>query len=537
MVSRAFKITYKYGWGDKQYDVELPLKLLVIGDFTRRSDDVMLRDRKVIRIDKVNFNEKMADHKICLKIRVNKYLPSKEKGLLDVKLNFTCIDDFKPYSIVKQVPEIKEFIKAFDDRKPTAEELDVFCKQLDAIFHHPDFQQLEASWRGLKFLVDRKDFSENIKIELLNISKEDLFEDFEHSHKITQSGFFQKVYTDEYFVFGGEPYGAIIANYEFGFSPKDIRLLQYIAYSGAMSHCPFIASAGPKFFGIDDFSELHKVKDIESHFDGAKYIKWQSFRESDDARNIALAMPRFLLRLPYDSENNPFKAFNYNENVSGSHEDYLWGNAAFAFATNLTKSFAKYRWCVNIIGPQGGGEVEDLPLHQFDSIGGLQTKIPTEVYIPDRREYELSEEGFMALAMLKNSDDACFFSANSIQKPKIFPDTPEGRQAFLSYKLVAQLPHLFFITRFAHYIKVLYKTKEGMWSSNKDLLQEELNNWIGQYKPGCQRRPIRTAQIVVEDCDYEYEGYSPQYRFLLKVCPDRTYMGKYFNLSLVGILR
>ena len=527
---------YFFQLSEQQYGVKLPLKLLIIGDFTQRPDDLKLRNRKVIRIDEVNFNEKMAFHKIYLKIQVNKYLPSKKKGLLDVKLNFTSIDDFRPYSIVKQVPELKEFIKSFDDRKPTAEELIVFCKQLDAILHHPDFQQLEASWRGLKFLVDRTEFREDIKIELLNISKEDLFKDFEDNHKIAQSGLFQKVYTDEYFGFGGEPYGAIIANYEFGFSPKDIRLLQHIAYVGAVSHCPFIASAGPKFFGIDNFIELHKVKDLESHFNGAKYIKWQSFRESDDARNIALAMPRFLLRLPYNSEYNPVKAFNYNENVSESHEHYLWGNAAFAFASNLTKSFAKYRLCSAIIGPKGGGNVEDLYVHKFDSMEGPQTKGPTEVHISDRREYELSKEGFMALAMPWNRDDVCFFTANSVQQLKNFPDTQEGRQAFLSYELGSKLPYLFFIARFAHYIKVLYKINMGMWRFNKDVLQDGLNNWIGQYVSGCQRKPFRTAELIVEDCDYEYEGHRPQYRFLLKVRPEIKYMGAHFNLELRGIL-
>ena len=383
-------------------------------------------------------------------------------------------------------------------------------------------------------MVDRTDFRENIKIVLLNISKKDLIEDFENSNKITQSGLFQIVYTNVYAVSGGEPYSAIIANYEFvGFSQQDIRLLQYIASVAAMSHCPLIGSAGPKFFGIDDFNELPKVKDFKSHF-GPKYIKWQSFRESDDARYVALAMPRLLLRLPHDSENNLIKGFNYNENVSGSHEHYLWGNAAFAFASNLTKSFSKYRWCVNIIGPKGGGNVEDLYLHQFDSMGGTQTMGPTEVHISYRREYELSEQGFMPLTMRMNSDDACFFSANSIQKPKHFSDTEEGNRAQTTYTLGTRLNYLFFITRFAQYIKVLYKINMGMWRSNKDLLQDGLNNWILQYVADAENlyKPLRRAQIVVEDLDPE--GY--QYRFSLKIIPPFKYQGAYFELGLVGML-
>ena len=535
------RLTYKWPWEGEQEEIELPLKLLVIGDFTQRPEDSRLEERKTIKIDKDNFNEVMAIHKLSLTIQVENYLSVAEMSDLDVNLKFSSLSDFEPDSILNQVPELKEFIKPFYGHKTKEEALNVFCKQLDAILHHPDFQQLEAAWRGLKFLVNQTDFREDIKIELLNCSKEDLFEDFEDNLKITKSGIFQTVYYP-YAVLGGEPYGAIIANYQFvRFSRQDIRLLQYIASVAAMSHCPFIASAGPKFFGIDDFNDLPKVKDLTGLFNGINYKrweyfsnKWQSFRESDDVRYVALAMPRFLLRPPYESNNNPVKEFNYNESVSGSHEHYLWGNAAFAFATNLTKSFAKYRWCGDIIGPKAGGNIEGLSVHQFDSMEGTQTKGPTEVYISDRREYELSEEGFMALTMRKNSDVACFFSANSVQKPINFPDTLEGREAFLSYKLVAQLPYLFFITRFAHYIKVLYKMNMGMWRDNKDLAQNELNHWIRQYVTDADIRykPLRNAQIILDEG--EYEGHSC--RFLLKVIPNFKYYGAVFNLSLVGIL-
>jgi type VI secretion system protein ImpC len=187
-----------------------------------------------------------------------------------------------------------------------------------------------------------------------------------------------------------------------------------------MAHAPFFAAAGSEFFGLDNFKGIPNLKDLKSIFEGPQYIKWQSFRESEDSRYVALTLPRFLLRLPYGAETKPVKAFNYEESVSASHEHYLWGNTAFTFATRLTDSFAKYRWCTNIIGPLGGGAVEDLPVHQFESMGAVQTKIPTEVLISDRREFELAEEGFISLTMRKGSDNACFFSANSVQKPKYF---------------------------------------------------------------------------------------------------------------------
>jgi type VI secretion system protein ImpC len=411
--------------------------------------------------------------------------------------------------------------------------------QVDAILHHPDFQKLESAWSSLKFLVDKTDFRENIRLELLNASKEDLLEDFEDAPEITKSGLYKTFYTAEYGQFGGKPYGNIIANYEFGPGPQDIKLLQHVASVSAMSHAPLIAAAGPEFFGLDDFNGLPNMKDLRSIFEGPQYIKWQSFRESEDARYVALTLPRFLLRLPYGPDTKPVKAFNYEEDVSASHEHYLWGNSAFAFASRITDSFAKYRWCTNIIGPLGGGAVEDLPVHQFESMGAIQTKIPTEVLISDRREFELAEEGFISLAMRKGSDNACFFSANSAQKPKNFGISPEGKEAELNYKLGTQLPYMFVANRLAHYLKVIQRENIGSWKERTDL-DRELNAWIRQYvadqdNPSAEtrsRRPLRQAQITVEDV----EGEPGWYRVGLKVRPHFKYMGAYFTLSLVGKL-
>jgi type VI secretion system protein ImpC len=411
--------------------------------------------------------------------------------------------------------------------------------QVDAILHHAEFQKLESAWNSLKFLVDKTDFRENIRLELLNASKEDLLEDFEDAPEITKSGLYKTFYTAEYGQFGGKPYGNIIANYEFGPGPQDIKLLQHVASVSAMAHAPFIAAAGPEFFGLDDFNGLPNMKDLRSIFEGPQYIKWQSFRESEDARYVALTLPRFLLRLPYGPDTKPVKAFNYVEDVSASHEHYLWGNAAFAFASRITDSFAKYRWCTNIIGPLGGGAVEDLPVHQFESMGAIQTKIPTEVLISDRREFELAEEGFISLAMRKGSDNACFFSANSAQKPKNFGISPEGKEAELNYKLGTQLPYMFVANRLAHYLKVIQRENIGSWKERTDL-DRELNAWIRQYiadqdNPSPEtrsRRPLRQAQITVEDV----EGEPGWYRVGLKVRPHFKYMGAYFTLSLVGKL-
>jgi len=412
-------------------------------------------------------------------------------------------------------------------------------RQVDAILHHPDFQQLESAWRGLKLLVARTDFRENIRIELINASRDDLLDDFEDSPELVQSGLYKHVYTAEYGQFGGQPVGAMIANYQFGPGTRDIRLLQQVAGVAAMAHAPFIAAAGPAFFGLESFHGLPDLKDMQDHFEGPLFSKWQGFRESEDARYVGLTLPRFLLRTPYDPEDNPVRSFAYRETVSDSHEDYLWGNAAFAFASRLTDSFARYRWCPNIIGPQSGGAVDDLPLHHFSSMGEIETKIPTEVLVSDRREYELAEAGFIALTMRKGSDNAAFFSANSAQKPRYFGNSAEGKAAELNFRLGTQLPYLFIINRLAHYLKVLQREQIGAWKERTDL-ELELNRWIRQYvadqdNPSAEvrgRRPLRAASIGVEDV----AGQPGWYRVSLSVRPHFKYMGADFTLSLVGKL-
>ncbi|MEE2827595.1 MAG: type VI secretion system contractile sheath large subunit, partial [Myxococcota bacterium] len=394
--------------------------------------------------------------------------------------------------------------------------------QVDQIIHSDPFQKLESAWRGLKLMVDRTDFRENNKVQILNISKEQLLEDFEDAPEVVQSGLYKHVYTAEYGTFGGEPVGAIVANYDFGPGSQDIKLLQSVSAVSAMAHAPFIAAAGSEFFGLESFEGMPNLKDLDGVFEGPRYTKWQAFRDSPNSRYVGLTCPRFLLRLPYDPEENPVKAFDYQETVTDDHENYLWGNTAFAFATRLTESFANYRWCPNIIGPTSGGTVPDLPVHLYDSMGELTAKIPTECLVSDRKEFELAEQGFIPLAMRKGSDNAAFFSANSCQRPKRFPNTPEGKAAETNYKLGTQLPYMFVIARLSHYVKVLQREQLGSFKERGDL-ERELNEWIKQYVSDQDvvsasvraRRPLRKAQILVEDV----EGDPGWYRVKLNVRP------------------
>ncbi len=411
--------------------------------------------------------------------------------------------------------------------------------QLNEVLHAPGFQKLESAWRSLKFTIDRIDFRENIRVELLSVTKDELLADFEDAPEVTKSGFYRLVYSNEYGVFGGKPYGLLSTNFDFAPVPQDMQLLSKCASVAAMSHAPFIANASPQFFGSSSFESLPALKDLKSLFEGPQYARWHSFRDSEDARYVGLCLPRFLLRLPYGERTVPVKSFNFTEDVIGHHERYLWGYASNAFATRVADSFAKYRWCPNVIGPQAGGAVEELPLHQYEAMGEIQTKIPTEVLLTERREFELSEEGFIGLTFRKGADNACFFSANSVQRPKVFGNTPEGKAAETNFRLGSQLPYMFVMTRLAHYVKVLQREQIGTWKERSDL-QRELNNWVRQYVADMEspaptvrsRRPLRQAQVTVEDV----EGQPGWYRCSLMVRPHFKYMGASFTLSLVGKL-
>lgn len=407
-------------------------------------------------------------------------------------------------------------------------------QQLDEVMHHAEFQQLESTWRGLKFLIDRTDFRQNVKIELLDIAKDDLRQDFEDSPEIIQTGLYHHTYTTEYDTPGGEPIAAIISNYEFDRSPQDISLLRSISHISASAHMPFIGSVGPQFFGKETMEDVAAIKDIGSYFDRAEYLKWKAFRDSDDARYIGLTMPRVLGRLPYGPETVPVRSFNYIEQVKGpDHDKYLWTNASFAFAANMVKSFIDNGWCVQIRGPQAGGAVKELPIHLFDLGTGSQVKIPSEVMIPETREFEFANLGFIPLSYYKNRDYSCFFSANSAQKPALY-DTAD---ATANSRINARLPYIFLLSRIAHYLKLIQRENIGT-TKDRRLLELELNNWVRglvteMTDPGDDLQashPLRDAKVVVEDID-DNPGF---FRVKLYAVPHFQVEGMDVDLSLVS---
>ncbi len=376
--------------------------------------------------------------------------------------------------------------------------------QLNEILHHPAFQKLEASWRGIKYMMDQSETSSMLKIRVLNVSKKELLRDLQRAPEFDQSVMFKKVYEDEFGIFGGEPFGALIGDYEFSKHPEDIELLEKVSQVAAGAHAPFLTAAAPELLNLDSFSQLGDPRDIGKIFDSTEFAKWKSFRASEDSRYVGLTMPRVLMRLPYGKDTKPVDDFSYEEGVDGTdHSKYLWGNAAYALGARLTTAFAQYGWCASIRGVEGGGLVEGLPTHTFRTDeGDVALKCPTEVAITDRREKELADQGLIPLVHCKGTDYAAFFSVQSANKPKKFDKAAANANARLS----AQLPYILAVSRFAHYMKSIMRDKIGGFMS-RGQCQTFLTQWIMQYVTDDDQAsaatkakfPLREARIEVSE--------------------------------------
>jgi len=429
------------------------------------------------------------------------------------------------------VASIEAMIAAIDKK---------LSEQVNLILHHEDYQKLESAWRGLHYMVNNTETDEHLKIRVMAISKQDLGKTLKR-YKGTawdQSPLFKKLYEEEYGQFGGEPFGAIVGDYHFDHSPPDVELLGEMSKIAAAAHAPFITGASPTVMQMDSWGELANPRDLTKIFTTPEYAAWRSLRESDDAKYLAMCMPRFLGRLPYGAKTDPVDAFNFEEDTTGAdHGKYAWCNAAYAMATNINRSFKMYGWCSRIRGVESGGAVENLPVHSFPTDdGGVDAKCPTEIAISDRREAELSKNGFLAMIHRKNSDFAAFIGAQSLQKPTEYDDADATANAALA----ARLPYMFACNRFAHYLKCMVRDKVGSFKS-REAMERWLNDWIMRYVDGDPansteetkaERPLAAAEVVIE----EVEGAPGYYQSKFFLKPHYQLEGLSVSLRLVSKL-
>lgn len=355
---------------------------------------------------------------------------------------------------------------------------ELISKQLNQVMHAPEFQKLEASWRGLSFLVMNTETSTRLKLRLLNASRDELQKDLEKAVEFDQSQLFKKIYEEEYGTFGGAPFSLLIGDFEFGRNPQDIAFLEKMSNVAAAAHTPFISAASPKLFDMDSFTQLATPRDLAKQFESSELIKWRSFRDSDDARYVSLALPHILMRLPYGPDTKPTEGVNFVEDVNGTdHSKYLWGNAAYALGQRITNAFAQHSWCAAIRGVEGGGLVEGLPAHTFKTDqGDIALKCPTEIAITDRREKELNDLGFIALCHCKGTDYAAFFGGATTNRPKKYNTNSANANARIS----SMLPYILASSRFAHYLKVIMRDKIGSFATRASV-ETFLNTWLAEY--------------------------------------------------------
>lgn len=384
-------------------------------------------------------------------------------------------------------------------------------KQLAAVLHDPKFQKLEGSWRGLHHLVMNSETGQTLKIRVLNADKRSLFKDLSKAAEFDQSQLFKKLYENEFGTPGGEPYGTLIGDFEFTNHPEDIDMLTKISSVAAAAFCPFISAASPELMGLPSYTDLGKPRDIAKIFGTVDYAKWRAFRESEDSRFVALVMPRVMSRLPYGNATTPIEEFRFEEfeqNYDGvlreiPHEQFCWTNAAFHMATNMTKAFSTSGFCTAIRGAENGGKVESLPAYTYKTPDGdTVMKCPTEAEITDRREAELSGQGFLAINHYKDTDAAVFFGAQTTQKPQKY-DNPN---ATANAEISARLPYIMAMSRFTHYLKVIGRDKIGSFAETRDITAM-LNQWISQYVIGNPnptpdqkaKYPLAEAQVQVRE--------------------------------------
>jgi type VI secretion system protein ImpC len=423
--------------------------------------------------------------------------------------------------------------------------------QINAIMHHPDFRRLEGSWRGLKHLVDNTITGQHVKIRVLNITKAEVANALDrYSAESGQSGWdqspiFKEVFTKRFDQPGGEPFGCLVGDYQFDSSDQDVKFMTRMAKIGSAAHSPFIAAAAPKIMGLKSWEDLPAPASLAKKMSTDDFAGWRTLRDSEDSRYLALTLPRFMARLPYGADTLPVEGFDFEEDLrppvedavtapgESEHDNYVWANSAYALAVNVARAFYDTGFCVRIRGVESGGKVEGLPVHTFRrEDGGVDSKCPTEVAIPQRREAELSRLGFMPLCHWTGTDYAAFVGGQTAQKAAEYPGNDD---ATANAELSARLPYVFLLRRFAHYLKKMIFDWVGSPMSRAQL-ENELNSFAKNYTSASEaaedvkeKKPFKEARIEV----FEVAGKPGYYQAKAYLVPHIQLEGVAVDLGVV----
>lgn len=568
-------------------EVVLPFRLLVLGDFgldglTSLTESVPLEEIATHTVTERNFDATMASLAITL------WLPVTERpdggivhalGVSGFRVNLDSIASFHPDMLICREPtlsrvhqfigRLKHLLKAsqpgealtlpaFDaeeaallelysgEEMPTAAgqtiawswleflivdleaELNLVLNQL---LHHSRFRQVEATWRGLHWLVSQSASDALSQVDFVPASRAQLQHDLTYSATLEESGFFELLHTREYGQYGGRPYGAVIGDYQFGHGAEDIDLLRRLGNICRAAHCPFISGVSPGLFGISSFNALSGLTSLKEMLEGRQYIRWREFQSSEEAAYIVLTLPQILLRDLWRYEEGGVSGPVLEERIGSHGENSLWGNAAFAMASCLLRSFKRFRVCTHLSGADGG-RVTGLPSLVNRETG--DTLYPLEVMLSENREAELITLGFAPLNISKASASLLFPSANSLRWG-YFQRHRDGARDPLGARLGAQLPYLFIILRIAHYLRVIYREQLGSTQSLAEL-REQLMSWLKRYVSDAEnpppavraRRPLRHVELVETGTSNTGQWQS----LTLVLTPHLRYGGESYSLEV-----
>lgn len=562
-VSERINLVYQPAGGDGEE--ELPFRVLVLAALNPAADIDPFAGLETVRLSKPDISPVFAGCPPRLTFAVENALSNDGQSL---SIDFTAhsMADFDPAQVISQIPGFDDLLAIREnlslrlddpatelspgsqallkrsgvdaDQSDSAVAVSTLLadldsrlnRQLNQVLHHPAFQSVESAWRSLNYLVTQVSYRDNCLVDVVNLPKEALRESFEDAPEITQSPLYQLIYSNEFGQFGGRPYSIVIGDYLFTPSAHDIHLLQSIARVAAIAHAPFLAAADASFFGLDDYTEFSRMRDLRAHFSQPGFEKWQSFRADPDARYVALCMPRFLLR-PSHRETTSL-GFRFSENYHRGESRGVWGNSAFALGERIATAFSRYRWYVNMVGEEFGV----LPTLSVQSgRGSLRGQIPTEVLISDRRENDLVSQGFIPLTLRKGKSEAGFYSAASVR----YIEAEGSHEQALTAQLDCHLPYILIACRFAHYLKVMQREHIGSWKTRSQI-DQELNHWLRQYvsdmdnpAPGVRsRRPLRSANLTIR----EVEGKAGWYMISMTLIPHFKFLGRQVRLQENGRL-
>lgn len=406
---------------------------------------------------------------------------------------------------------------------------------VNQILHNKDFQELEAHWRGVQYVMNNIALGDSTRIRIFNASEEELLQDLTESMEFDQSHLFKEIYENEYGTLGGTPYTAMMWDHALNRSGVNFSLLSKMTEVMAASHCPMFLGVDPSFLGMTSFQDLPEPHSIATLFESEELSSFNGFRQEDDAKYVTFVLPRMLARCPYNTKEMPMEHLDFTEVVDGTNgSDYVWTNAAYAYFTNVINSYSISGWFNSICGTENGGKVDNLPIYGYKSVhGDYKVLCPTEVAITDRREKELSDRGFVALCHAKNTNYAVFFSNNSSFESPVFSENGATENAILSKKT----PYILNISRFAHYLKCMIRDKVGTFT-NKEMIQSYISNWLSQYtllddkasRELKSKYPLREFVLAVD----EIPGKPGFYNATLKLRPHNELDGMEISLRLVN---